>query len=51
MAVALFTCEIVVLALMFVPVINMPGIKPVVLAHVTLVLPFVVQLLSTIGTV
>jgi hypothetical protein len=45
------TEEIVALPAMFVPLMLMPGISPVVLAHVTVVVPFVVQLLSTTGVV
>ena len=36
---------------MFVPLINMPGMSPVVLAQVTVVVPFVVPFVNTMGTV
>jgi hypothetical protein len=50
-SVALLICEIVVLAGMFVPVINIPGIRPAVLAQVTDVVPFVAQFVRTMGAV
>lgn len=49
--VALFTCEIVVPAAMLVPLMFMPGHKPVVLAQVTVVVLLVAQFVSTTGTV